>query len=162
MSAPGFINNTQGQLKENTYYDFKILKTIRAPDDLLYYIIEGPYGNRHMMEAECYQNYHFKIGDIIKVRIDHINCKGQVFFEPKHPRFKEGDLFNCPYIGQVWKKNNFNEEELFLKIIGPDGIETLIQTISRHQEKKSFHVDSIECKIKKISKGNLKMSQFLS
>lgn len=161
MGAPEYIKNEQGQLKERVFYDFKILKEISAPDDVLYYIIEDPFGKRHMMESECYQNYQFKIGDTIKVRIDHINCKGQVFFEPKHPHFAEDEIFDCKYLGQVMKKNKFNEEELYLKVEGPDGEETLIQTISLHQEKKDFQKDKIQCKIKKISKGKLIMSQYL-
>ena len=161
MSAPEYIKNKQGQLQENKYYDFRILKTTTAPDEILYFIIEDPFGDKHMMEAECYESFGFKIGDVIKVRIDRINCKGQVFFEPKHPKYNEGEIYTCKFIGQEWKKNKFNEEELFLAIEGPDGIKTLLQTISHHQEKKDFHVESISCKIRKISKGKLRMSQYL-
>lgn len=161
MGAPEYIKNEQGQLKERVFYDFKILKEISAPDGVQYYIIQDPYEKRHMMESECYQNYQFRIGDIIQVRIDHINCKGQVFFEPKHPRFTENEIFDCKYLGQEMQRNKFNEEELYLKVEGPDGEETLIQTISLHQEKKDFRKDKIQCKIKKISKGKLIMSQYL-
>jgi len=161
MGAPGYIKNKQGQLKERVFYDFKILKEISAPDGILYYIIQDPYDNKHMMESDFYRSYQFKIGDVIPVRIDHINCKGQVFFEPRHPFFKEGEIFDCKYLGQVMQKNKFNEEELYLNVEGPDGIPTLIQTISLHQEKKGFQIDIIPCKIKKISKGKLIMTQYL-
>lgn len=161
MGAPEYIKNEQGKLKERVFYDFKILKEIPAPDGVMHYIILDPFDKKHMMESECYKNYHFKIGDTIKVRIDHINCKGQVFFEPKHPDFNENEIFDCKYLGQQMKKNKFNEEELYLKVEGPDGEATLVQTISLHQEKKDFHKDTIRCKIKKISKGKLLMSQYL-
>mgnify|MGYP006935318593 CR=1 FL=1 len=161
MSAPEYIRNTQGKLEENKFYDFKILKTTKAPDDILYFIIEDPFGQKHMMEAECYKLYDFEIGDVIQVRIDRINCKGQVFFEPKHPKYNEGEIFSCAYLGQQWKKNKFNEEELFLAIKGPDGEKVLLQTVSQHQEKKGFQVKTIDCKIRKISKGKLRMSQYL-
>lgn len=161
MSAPEYIKNTQGKLEENKYYDFKILKTTTAPDDISYFIIEDPFGQKHMMEADCYELYDFKKGDVIQVRIDRINCKGQVFFEPKHPKYNEGEIYSCAYWGQEWKKNKFNEEELFLAIEGPDGEKTLLQTISQHQEKKDFQVKTIDCKIRKISKGKLRMTQYL-
>ena len=62
MSAPEYIKNTQGKLEENKYYDFKILKTTTAPDDISYFIIEDPFDQKHMMEAECYKLYDFKKG----------------------------------------------------------------------------------------------------
>lgn len=159
--APDFINNELGQLKEKVFYSFKVEKKMMAPDGLNYFILKDPFGQKHMMEADCYESYDIKVGCEIEVKIDKINCKGQVFFEPKHPQFSVGQIFECPFLGHSTEKNRINKMETFLKVLGPDEKEYLLQCISKHQQKKTYSPKMIKCRIRNISKGKLKLSQYL-
>lgn len=161
MGAAEFIKNEKGELKTDCYYDFKILKKNLAPDGHLYYILEDPFGHKHMMESECYADYNLVIGNSVSVVIDKINCKGQVFFEPKHPHFSSGEIFDCPYMGQITKLNKYNQNQTYLEVMGPDSKPNLVETVSKHQEKEGYSTQFITCKIRKIRKGRLVLTQFL-
>jgi hypothetical protein len=80
------------KLEEFKDYEFKILKTVDTPDGM-FYVLEDPFGFRHLLTSEFYppEKYSFEIGSLINCQVDKINCKGQIFLEPRHPKFEAGN-----------------------------------------------------------------------
>ncbi|HAG16478.1 MAG TPA: hypothetical protein DCG69_08145 [Bacteroidales bacterium] len=159
MGASEYVNNQQGELELNCYYNFLLVKIITMPDGIDYFIIKDPFGKRHLMEAEPYKSYDFKIGESVEIRIDKINCKGKVFFEPKHPRYGLGSTVKVEFLGHTSELDKFNEERQMLLVKDPDGNETSIRTVNEAQRSTEFTTDFIYCEVCKISKGRLELRQ---
>ncbi len=98
------------KLEEFQTYPFKILKTVDTPDGL-FYVLEDPFGFRHLLTSEYYdrEKYQFAIGNEIECRVDKINCKGQLFLEPRHPKFQRGNTSELI----LHETENSSETELY-------------------------------------------------
>ncbi|MBN2237981.1 MAG: hypothetical protein JW729_10500 [Bacteroidales bacterium] len=159
MGANEFIDNKQGELEINRYYWFTLIKTTTMPDGIEYYVLEDEFNNRHLMEKEPYETYGFQLDQKVEIRIDKINCKGKVFFEPKHPRYSLGETVEVEFIGHDIEIDKFKEEVLVLKVKDPEGNISSIQPISKEQRNPEYTVDFLKCEVYKISKGKLVLKQ---
>ncbi len=155
MGASEYVNNKQGELEINQYYWFLLIKTTVMPDGVEYYVMEDIYGNRHLMEKEPYENYGFVLGEKVEIRIDKVNCKGKVFFEPKHPRYSLGSTVKAKFIKHGTEKDKFNEDRHVLIVEDPEGNITSIRTTNEEQRNPGFKPEYLNCVVDKISKGRL-------
>jgi len=159
MGASSHIVNQQGELEINRYYQFLLVKTTAMPDGLEYYVIEDPFGKRHLMEKEPYKYYEFNLGQKVEIRIDKVNCKGKVFFEPKHPKYGLGATLSVPFIGHSTEIDKFNEETPVLLVKDPYDNITSVKPTNDKQRQKDFDTDFLHCEVYRISKGRLILRQ---
>lgn len=77
-------------------YQFNFIKQISIGKKN-HFLIEDNDQNRFILPAKPYLNYGFKMGQPINCRLDRINCKGEVFFEPLHSFYSPGQLYEFTY-----------------------------------------------------------------
>lgn len=159
MGTSEYLDNKQGELELNRYYLFLLVKTTEMPDGIEYYVIEDIFGNRHLMEKEPYNKYGFVLGEKVEIRIDKVNCKGKVFFEPKHPRYGLGSTVEAKFIEHSVEIDKFNEEFPVLIVKDPDGHLTSVRPTNDEQRKPDFKAEFLKCEVHKISKGRLILQQ---
>jgi hypothetical protein len=75
-------------LKAGTKYDLRIYKLLQIDEDKTYFIGIDKNGLRHLVPEVYYRHYGIKTGDIVRCRLDRINCLGRFFFEPDNPLYK--------------------------------------------------------------------------
>lgn len=140
-------------LIEGEEYDFKVLKIITLYDGNNYFVIEGPNLNKYLLNSSLYKNYNININDVIKCKVDKINCSGRTFLEPKHPFLNEGEIYNFEVIAieELITEEDDNEQTLILKD------ERNFEYIAFLDEKVSLKELSknIKARVKKISKARL-------
>ncbi len=159
MGASEYVNNVQGELEINRYYLFELVKTTVMPDGIEYFVLEDIYNNRHLMEKEPYKNYGFNLGEKVEIRIDKVNCKGKVFFEPKHPRHSLGSTVEAKFIKHGKQLDKFKEEIHVLIVKDPEGDISYVMPTNDSQRKPDFKPVSLKCEVYKISKGKLVLRQ---
>lgn len=159
MGASEYIDNQQGQLEINRYYWFLLKKKTTMPDGIEYFVMEDPFGNKHMMETEPYKHYKFELGQKVEIRIDKINCTGKVFFEPKHPKYSLGASLKVPFMGHGTELDKFKEEVHVLLVKDPYGNITSVRPLNNEQRKPAFNPEFLQCEVHRISKGRLILRQ---
>lgn len=82
------------KLIEGKYYPFKVLKTVKLPDEGDFYMLRHQSGRRLLLPVEPYNNYCIGGNSTIECRVDKINCSGKVFLEPRHPVYIEGETYD--------------------------------------------------------------------
>ena len=92
MKNSKFIDKTL-LLKVGIEYDLEITRIIKIPDSEDYFVGRDKNGLNHLIPVVHYINYNIKPGDIIKCRLDRINCQGRFYFEPEHPVYKKGKSY---------------------------------------------------------------------
>lgn len=159
MGASEYLDNKQGELELNRYYLFLLVKNTVMPDGIEYYVIEDIFENRHLMEKAPYDHYGFSIGEKVEIRIDKVNCKGKVFFEPKHPRYGLGASWKAPFVGHGTELDKYKEEVQVLLVRDPDGYITSVKPVNKAQLNYDFNPEFLMCEVYKISKGRLILQQ---
>lgn len=85
-----------------------------------YFVLEDPETkNVFLMPTRYYVNYPIEIGQRIQVKIDKINCSGEVFVEPQHPYYEEGKAYWFP-LRSIEKHNDHylvEVEDIFQHVI---------------------------------------------
>ena len=146
MKYPGYDTGKE-ILAEGRWYPFRIHNHLQLQDGLWYYVLEDINGLKHFMPAGYYTNYALKTGEKINCRIDKINCTGRIFLEPKHPVYKEGEIYNFDVLSFEIKDDSCM---LFVKDIYGNSIEVQQYGISED----SFEPQkSVRCIVETIKKG---------
>jgi hypothetical protein len=86
------------RIKEGMSYNFTIGKHVLMPDGEKFISLKGPDGKKYLIPAERYGNYGLEQGSEVVCRIDKINCKGEVFIEPRHPYYSENKWYTFEVI----------------------------------------------------------------
>jgi hypothetical protein len=82
------------KIREGEEYEFLVEKEVTAPDNSNHFVMKGPDQKKYLIPVSLYQHYNITAGSIIKCRIDKINCKGEVFLEPRNPFYSEGESYS--------------------------------------------------------------------
>lgn len=145
------------KLVEGESYLFTIHNQVTlAPGEPESFILLGPDNKRYLLNSSNYENYNLKTGQIIRCKVDKVNCSGRVFLEPEHPFYKAGkkyefivtkatekkDVWGRP-VFTAWVKDIFDNEWQCTV----DSIDTLIPLVSK-----------LTCRIKRIRKAELILS----
>lgn len=94
-------------LEAGRQYDLKIHKMLHLADNQSYYVGIDKNGLKHLVPEHYYKHYDIKPGDIVKCRLDRINCLGRFFFEPEHPFYKRGEIYHFA-LKSLSKRNSEN------------------------------------------------------
>jgi hypothetical protein len=81
------------KLVEGKEYKFLVGKELKLPDNSKHYLLKGPDSNKYLVPVSRYSHYGIVEGQVIKCRVDRINCKGEVFLEPQNPWYSEGKSY---------------------------------------------------------------------
>lgn len=139
-------------LKEGEEYIFTAGKEIETPDGKLYRILEGPDNVKYLLRAELYKNYEISEGKKIICRVDKINCKGEVFLEPRHPVYTPGKKYKFKVVSYELRSNESGSETMVIIVQDIFGNKIAVPSDRLTSEKYppgSYIVLTIE----KISKG---------
>jgi len=128
------------------WYLFSITGLAYIPDKGEYYILLHEDGRKMLLKTDYYVKYNFNIGQNIQCRVDKVNCTGQVFLEPKHPHYIEGQSYSFVILGSV-----LNEDDT-ISLIVRDIYENQIQVVV-NDENKEQHNSTINLKVERIKKG---------
>jgi len=151
------IKNLQvpnSRLTEGSWHDFKILKKVSLnSNEESFFIMQDPLGYKVMMPAGYYQRYGFKTGQLIRCRVDRINCNGRMFLEPQHPFYNEGESYEFAIKGKGKQQNLTGETESFLYVEDLLGYEWKVRCISSTSNYENQ--GRIKCRLERIKKGKL-------
>ena len=81
-------------LREGEGYFFRVEKELITPDNKRHFVLMRPDKRKLLLPAEIYSDYGITIGRRIWCRVDRINCKGEIYLEPRHPYYREGKAYN--------------------------------------------------------------------
>jgi hypothetical protein len=84
------------RLKEGEEYKFKVEKELTLPDSSSHLVVSGQDKKKYLLPLARYSDYGIRPGTEIYCRVDRINCKGEVFLEPRNPWYTEGKKY--PFI----------------------------------------------------------------
>ena len=151
----------KNKFKEGEFYQLKYVKTIFIEEE--YFVFEDIFGKRHLFPVFYYTDYGFKIGEFVKVKVLRIDCLGKIDFEPEHSYYKVGAVYEFDF-----QRIEIQKTELSTELTGKLKKEKLYNiTVSdifgnehnvvphKWQQKKNFKVDKLKCKVDKIIKGNI-------
>ncbi|MGM0505351.1 MAG: hypothetical protein ACQESQ_12065, partial [Bacteroidota bacterium] len=72
-------NKNQYKFTEGEKHLFTITGFTEIPGtDESYYILKNPFGGKHLLKANHYKHYQLNKGQVIKCKIDKINCSGKI------------------------------------------------------------------------------------
>ncbi|NOU17983.1 MAG: hypothetical protein HOO91_10565 [Bacteroidales bacterium] len=78
---------------EGIWYSFSISGIVDVPDKGEHFILLHESGRKMLLRTDYYVKYNFALGQIIECHVDKVNCTGQVFLEPKHPFYNDGEVY---------------------------------------------------------------------
>jgi hypothetical protein len=84
----------QTELKEGQEYEFEVIKLVEINPGENSFLLRGPGNRKFLLPAERYAKYGILTGRSVLCRVDKINCKGEVFLEPKNPWYQENSRYN--------------------------------------------------------------------
>ena len=150
MQYPGY-NSGNVNLSEGECFPFKIHNLIQLQDDAWYFVLQDINGMKHFMAAEDYESYGFSVGEKILCKIDRVNCTGRVFLEPKHPIYREGEIYDFDFISY---SDSGNESVVFVR----ENFGNIIE-VPVNGTKKIDIIDKkrVRCIVKSIKKGRLNL-----
>lgn len=118
------MTGTFESLEEGSEYLFNIHKRVSLPgNDEDVFILIGPDSKKYLLPGKYYENYDLRIGQNVVCKLDKINCSGQIFLEPEHPKYKIGEEYYFEVsritsqvnalrkmIHTAWLKDDYNKE----------------------------------------------------
>ncbi len=101
-------------LEEGKEYDFRIGKLVKLSDNENYFILIDPFNNKRLMFDRIFVRYGMKTGDVIKCKVDKINCNGKIYLEPRHPYYRTGQKYEFEFIAIEEVENSKKVKEKVL------------------------------------------------
>lgn len=146
MQNPGY-NTGNTIFSEGEWFPFKIHNLVQLQDDAWYYVLQDINGLKHFMSAEYYESYGLIIGTEITCKIDRINCTGRIFLEPKHPYYKEGEIY---YFKVISFSNSDADKALIVQDISENSIAVPVYNNANLEVNLE---NMVSCVVKRIKKG---------
>ncbi len=141
------------KLDEGKRYDFLVEKTLSLGEND-FFLLRGPDEQKYLLPQQYYQSYNIGIGDIISCRVDKINCRGEVFLEPAHPYYTEGEEYEFGVSGRDIRINEAGEQVPVILLRDSSGNEVVvpINMVASFDPLKTGKVSLI---IRRINKGKI-------
>lgn len=133
------------------FFKAVLKKEIELPDGKNYYLFEDEFSLKHTLPKKLYHHYGFKIGDNIRVRLDHINCDNHLFFEPENPCYKEGFSYTFKFIDYKQEINYLGFKETIAIVVDQLGTKQKV----RYASKIAPVNNNIRAHVALIKKGRL-------
>jgi hypothetical protein len=147
------VNVSNSRLTEGHTFPFRILKEVELSPGDAYFVMQDPMGYKILMPAGFYRDYGFAPGQVIQCRVDKINCNGQMFLEPKHPHYNEGEVYDFPVVSAGQRSNLLDEPETFFKVRDVLGRQWEVRSPRKDLPEPLPKV--IPCLLERIKKGRL-------
>ncbi len=142
------------RLTEGSWHNFKILKSVSLDnDDESWFIMLDPLGYKVMMPAAFYERYGFESGQVVRCRVDRINCNGRMFLEPQHPNYIEGKSYEFTLKGNGSRQNITGDKENYMVVEDLLGYQWKVRTLASNDY--NTQNEKIWCRIERIKKGRL-------
>ena len=145
-------------MQQGEKYLFYFQKKVLLPDDNEYFVLIDPFGTKHLIPTEYYQNYNLKTGEKYLCKVDKINCLGRIFIEPPHPFFTEGKSYAFRYLKTIQKQHKSGNIYTYCIFESKSGEPALVNADNLQLSdnlKQGFHLFKIE----KITKGKVFITQ---
>jgi len=147
----------QIEYKEGLNVKFTIKKQIELSENEKYFVLEDENGRKHLLKSDLYKKYNLNVGDNIFCKIDHINCAGKIFLEPKHPFYNEGEIYSFKIKEIGIAKNRLGKDVTLLSFL--DNLNNIATCKIEDEELSKFKInEQINCKVELIKKGQLYLS----
>ena len=104
-------SSDKSTLEEGKYYPFKITGSVKLPDGRDCFILSDINQVKHLLYKEYYTKYQFELNQVVRCRIDKINCAGKIYIEPEHPFYKLGETYSFVFDRYVHVKSSNGEYE---------------------------------------------------
>lgn len=140
-------------LTQGSYHTFHILKTMSLGDEENFYVMRDPLGYKVLMPAHFYTHYGFKTGQDVICRVDKINCNGRMFLEPRHPFYREGEVYDFGVVSRGIQQAITGENERFMLV--RDALEQQWKVRYFSEKSEDVHSTKVKCRIERIKKGKL-------
>jgi hypothetical protein len=130
-------------------FSFEIQKKVTLDDDT-FWIMIGDDNTKILFNEKWYKNYGFEEGLTIKCLFDRINCDGELFFEPIHPKYRIGEVYTLKKYAIVEDFSDKHFENQQYKIVDGDGFQGKLLYAKAIKRNKALEVQLV-----KIKKGIL-------
>lgn len=147
----------QYKFTEGETHSFKITGFTEIPGtDESFFILENPFGGKHLLKANTYKHYNLKVNQKITCKIDKINCSGKIYLEPENPIYKEGEIYNFKFVKIIDQINSVGEREKAAIVQDQFGNEIACSLPKNCQL--SENIKNLQCEVLRIKKGELYLS----
>lgn len=151
---------SKGKYVEGQIYEFKYLKNITVDEE--YLAFEDIFLDRYLLAAEFYKHYQLVPCQMVKCLVVRIDCTGKLSFEPEHPYYKLGEIYDFKYVKMnitadieynpnSGKAKSVTEYEMI--VADCYGNEHRLEVFG-WQRRKFLQTGIVKCRLIKIVKGN--------
>jgi hypothetical protein len=144
------VNNPK--LQEGQYLDFEVVKSLEIDRDQKFWVLRDPLGYKVLLPYELYKDYGIQKGETINCRIDRVNCNGKVFLEPRHPYYREGEVYNFPLV-DVETSSSLLGDNVFFYIVKDVHNNHLKVNASLLSDQPAPQI--VQCFVERVKKGRL-------
>jgi hypothetical protein len=88
------------------WYSFSISGIVDIPEKGEHFVLLHNSGRKMLLRTDYYVKYKFALDQIIECRVDKVNCTGQVFLEPKHPFYQDGEVYQFEILKTYAKEDS--------------------------------------------------------
>lgn len=81
------------KFEQGIWYSFSISGFVNIPEKGEHFVLLHESGRKMLLRTDYYVKYNFSLGQTIECCVDKVNCTGQVFLEPKHPVYEDGEVY---------------------------------------------------------------------
>lgn len=151
------INKENELLNEGDTYRFKIIDTDKIINDEAYYVLVGPFNEKHLIRKENYEEYGLEKGRYINCIVDKINSQGKYSLEPEHPYYIIGNTYDFVFVRKDLLDTSYGKREPVL----------IVKDIFGKENYVFFHDENItdisgslvlRCRVDKFRRGKLHLS----
>lgn len=132
------------KLRAGRYYEFLVEKITSGLDDLDYFVIRDPAGDRHLLPKAYYEYYGIRPGQKLRGKVVKYSSNGEKIIEPENPYYKPGTFIRLKVV--YTERNSVNS----LFTVGLEdklGFTHCIETPTPPQK------ETVRCRITRIKKG---------
>jgi len=148
---------------EGQIYEFQYVKKVFIDEE--YLVFEDNNKDRYVIPSMHYRHHRLEQGQIVKCLITRVDCSGKISFEPEHPHYQIGGIYEFDFVRmQVTSENEFdpfsgkskNIKHYDIIIADREGNEHHIIP-KEWQKRRSFKTNKIKCRIVKMIKGHFQL-----
>ena len=145
------------RIEEGQQYTFEVTGITELEDRGTCFVLKDPFGYKHLLTKEVYEDYHIEPGTSISCHVDKINCDGKVFIEPEHYYYKPGEIYSFDFLNFVNQVNEYGDKDLLAQVKDQFGNKTHV--LLKLGSVSVLNPPSlIDCRLERIKKGRLFLS----
>ncbi len=135
-------------------YEFKVLKALLLPDNTEFLVLEDQFSNKHLLPLQYYSHYCIEKQSVIRCYVDKINCKGQIFLDPEHPKYKIGESYDFKFVRHSILLSKKQKQQKVIIVQNAENEECTLFA-ENWQMTENYQPETLRCKVVRIKKGRL-------